>query len=144
MSDAWLNLKTAEEMSDRPLSEMDSAVPNDACRASTWAHSAGASDGMATTKIEEFLRSSDAFAKKACKPVNCMNFPAPVDPAGRRYGVTRYSLELNRLHTAEWRDDLAVGVLTLTTRQNEVGKGSLPRVKRYMHVKSGPPLENPN
>ncbi|MFJ5834972.1 hypothetical protein [Streptomyces sp. NPDC093089] len=81
MWDAWLNLEIAAGMVDRPLSEMDAAVPDDARRALDWARSAGVGDGVAATAIEEILRSDETFAEEVfANLLDRLGFPEAVDP----------------------------------------------------------------
>ncbi|MFE9046573.1 hypothetical protein ACFYOG_37595 [Streptomyces sp. NPDC007818] len=79
--DAWLNLRIAAEMLDRPLAELKASVPADARRALAWARSAGIGDGAAATTIEEVMRSHETFVEELFDTLlDRLGFPAASDP----------------------------------------------------------------
>ncbi|XIE81634.1 hypothetical protein AB6O49_34725 [Streptomyces sp. SBR177] len=79
--DAWLNLRIAAGMLDRPLAELEASVPADARRALAWARSAGVGDGAAATATEEVMRSHETFVEELFDALlDLLGFPAAVDP----------------------------------------------------------------
>ncbi|MFB7512907.1 hypothetical protein [Streptomyces sp. NPDC056144] len=79
--DVWLNLPIAAHMLDRPLAELDAAVPVGARKALSWARSAGVGAGTDATAIEEVLRSHEIFVEELFDALlDRLGFPAAVDP----------------------------------------------------------------
>ncbi|MFJ6785019.1 hypothetical protein [Streptomyces yangpuensis] len=62
--DAWLNLRTAAAMTDRPLAELEARVPRDAASVLSWAWDAGFGEHVDAPAIEAVLRSHDPFVEE--------------------------------------------------------------------------------
>ncbi|MET9837232.1 hypothetical protein ABZZ01_05405 [Streptomyces virginiae] len=79
--DAWLNLKTAAAMTDRPLPELAAHVTDDAAGALSWARSAGFGENVAAATIEATLHSHDPFAEELFDALlNHLGFPPAPAP----------------------------------------------------------------
>ncbi|MFE6906819.1 hypothetical protein [Streptomyces erythrochromogenes] len=79
--DAWLNLKTAAAMTDRPLAELDARVPEDAAGALCWARHAGFAESIDAPAVEAVLRSHEPFAEELFDTLlDHLGFPPAPDP----------------------------------------------------------------
>ncbi|KOV47368.1 hypothetical protein [Streptomyces sp. H021] len=87
--DAWLNLKTAAAMTDRPLPELAAHVTDDAAGALSWARSAGFGENVAAATIEATLHSHDPFAEELFDALlNHLGFPPAPAPGTATGGLS--------------------------------------------------------